>query len=341
MAIEGRKTESSLIQRLLKEPYLFSFFQAVYLIEKYSSSISDIRHVGNTGPAELESIRFKPDASLAFPVSDIVSIKKTRDFPPRFEITTSFLGLYGSDSPLPDFYTEDIIRADPEESYVKDFLDIFHHRILSLFYRCWLKYRYHIQFISEGKDEYSQRIFDLIGIGTQGTIENLKIRPVRLIRYIGLLSQKNKSALALESILSDYFDGIPVRIYQYVGRWIIIGNEDRISLGSQNSQLGINTTLGGKVFDCSGKFVVSINTLKYDDYIRFLPEGKYFQELIEIIKLFLNAPLDFDEELIIPASEVPMLCLLSSEEGAKLGRTSWLVSCKHDNNFSVVFSKDQ
>ncbi len=106
MAIEDRKSDPPLIQRLLKEPYTFSFFKAVYIVEKYSSSISDIRYVGNTGPVELESIRFKPDASLAFPVSDIVSIEKTRNLPPRFEITTSFLGLYGSDSPLPDFYTK-------------------------------------------------------------------------------------------------------------------------------------------------------------------------------------------------------------------------------------------
>ncbi len=337
MAIESRKTEPYLIQRLLKEPYLFSFFQAVYLIEKYSSSISDIRYIGNTGPAELESIRFKPSASLAFPVSDIVSIEKTRDLPPRFEITTSFLGLYGSDSPLPDFYTEDIIRSDPEESHVKDFLDIFHHRILSLFYRCWLKYRYYIQFISEGKDENSQRIFDLIGIGTQGIIENFKIRPVRLIRYVGLLSQKSRSASALESVLSDYFDGISVRIYQYIGRWVSIGEEDRIVLGSQNKQLGVNTTLGDRVFDFSGKFRISISISKYADYIKFLPEGENFQELVEITRLFLNAPLDFDEELTIPANEVPMLCLSSSGEAAILGRTSWLTSCKHEGNFSVIF----
>lgn len=338
MAIEDRKTDPSLIQRLLKEPYLFSFFQAVYIIEKYASSISNIRYIGNTGPAELESIRFKPDASLAFPVSDIVSIEKKRDLPPRFEITTSFLGLYGSDSPLPDFYTEDIIRADPEESYVKDFLDIFHHRILSLFYRCWLKYRYYIQFVSNGKDEFSQRILDLIGIGTQGIIENLKISPVRLIRYVGLFLQSEKSACALESILSDYFGGIPVCVHQYVGRWITIEEEDRIALGSQNSQLGINTTLGAKVFDCSGKFRISINISKYADYISFLPEGEYFQALVEITKSFLNAPLDFDEELVIPASEVPLL-RLSSSEGAKLGRTSWLASYKHEGNFSVIFQE--
>lgn len=338
MVSEGRKTDPPLILRLLKEPYLFSFFQAVYLIEKYSSLLSEIRYVGNTGPAELESIRFKPDASLAFPVSDIVSIEKIRELPPRFQIITSFLGLYGSDSPLPDFYTEDIIRSDPEESYVKDFLDIFHHRIISLFYRCWLKYRYYIQFIADGKDEFSQYMFDLMGIGTQGIIENVKIRPVRLIRYIGLLSQNEKSACALENILSDYFDGIPVYIQQYMGRWMSISNEDRTALGSQNSQLGFNITLGDKAFDCSGKFRITLNVSAYSDYIKFLPEGEYFQALVEITQLFLNAPLDFEEELIIPASEVPMLCL-SSSEGAKLGRTSWLVSYKHEGNFSVVFQK--
>lgn len=339
MGAEARETDTSLIHKLLEKPHLFSFFQAVLLLERYASSVGEIASVGYQGPVALEAIAFRPDASLAFPVSDIVSIEKIGtddDQPPRFRLTTSFLGLYGANSPLPDFYTEDILWADPEESFAREFLDIFHHRLLSLFYRCWLKYRYYLQFEPDGKDEFSQRIFSLIGMGTPGLVTELGLPPVRLLRYSGLIAQQPRSATALEGFLSNYFGGLPVRIEQCIGRWVVIADTDCIALGGRNNQLGLNMTIGERVFDRAGKFRISIGAMKFAEFVKFLPDGECFQAMREIVQFFLMDALEFESELILLGTEVPELCL-SSSEGARLGWTSWLISRQPDDNVSVIF----
>jgi len=330
MATADWETDPPLIKKLLEQPYLFSFFQAVYLLEKYVASIRSIEPVGNSGPVDMESIRFRPDATLASQVSEVVSVEKMQD---RFRLTTSFLGLYGPDSPLPDFYTEDILAADPEESNVKDFLDIFHHRLLSLIYRCWLKYRYYLQYKPGGKDDFSSYIFSLTGILMPEMISHFE--PVRILNYVGLMSQQSRSAKALESLLSDYFEAF-ISIEQCLSRWVTIGKEDRTALGVKNSQLDTNMAVGDRIFDRSGKFRISIYLTKLSDYTKFLPEGDNFSAMSEIIQLFLNSPMDFDEELILAGDEVPML-LLSSSEGLQLGRASWLISQKPDRSVSVIF----
>ena len=338
MADADRETSHPIIQRMLKEGHRFAFFQAVYLLEQYCSSMGKIAHVGEQGPASNECIRFKPDVSLAFPLSDIVSIEKTKiegSAIPRFIVTTSFLGLYGSNSPMPDFYAEEILHTDSEETNVRDFLDIFHHRLISLLYRCWLKYRYYIQYLPGGEDEFSSRVFSFIGMGTPGLKEQLKIPAVNLLRYVGLFMQQNRSASGLECLLSDYFNGIPVSIEQCVGRWVKISKEDQAFLGKNNSQLGAKITIGEMVFDRSGKFRITVKVTNYQKFKRFLPNGDHFRSVKEIVSAYLPAPLDYEIELILPGSEVPKMDLGS--EDAMLGWAGWLISEMPEEDFSVIF----
>ena len=337
MANEDREAISFLVKRLVEESHKFSFFQAVFLLEQYCGSIGKIANIGNDGPPSSECIRFKSDPSLAFPISDIVSIQEIGNNQnlSKFQIITAFLGLYGSDSPLPDFYTEEIIQGDTDQTNVKDFLDIFHHRIVSLFYRSWLKYRYYLQFEPDGKDDFSRRVFSLIGMGTSGIIENLNIPSIRLLRYIGLFMQQNRSASALESILFDYFDGIPVHIEQCVGRWVKINKEDMSFLGA-DTQLGVKTTIGDKVFDRAGKFRITLELSNFAEFKRFLPNGDHFHSLKEVTEAFLPVPLEYEVELILPGSEVPSMSM-SAEFAPQLGWTGWLTSEKPEENVSVIF----
>lgn len=339
MATEDRQTDPDLIKELIKEPFRFSFFQSIYLLERYAASVQHTEAIGGSGPAGMESLRLRPEASLAFPISDLVSIEKTND--PiynrlLFIITTSFFGLYGSDSPLPDFYTEDILKSDPEESSVKDFLDIFHHRLLSLLYRCWIKYRYYLQFEPDGKDSFSRYIFSLMGMGIEDTPVLSHIKPVRLLKYVGLLSQRTRPAPSLERILSDYFDGIRVDVEQCISCWKDINNESLLRLGSEQLKLGLNTVIGNKILDRSSKFRISIYVRDMAEFCEFLPSGGKFKELLELVELFLNEPLDFEERLVIAGCKVP----LSNLSSVQLGWTSFISSNPIEGDVSVVFQID-
>ena len=168
----------------------------------------------------------------------------------------------------------------------------------------------------------------------------LRLPPARLLRYAGRLTQQSRSAEALEGLLSDYFDGLPVHIEQCIGRWVVVGEADRIVLGARNKPLGLNATIGGRVFDRAGKFRISLGHKKLAEFVRFLPDGEDFQVLQEIVQLFLVDALEFEVELTLPGAEVPRLCL-SSSKGTRLGRASWLTSQPFSNNVSVIFQASE
>src|SRR3989442_14844714 len=64
-------------------------------------------------------------------------------------------------------------RARQKDSTFRDFLTLFDHRLISLFYRAWEKYRApigyeHARTRDEGLDAVSTCLFDLVGMGTAG-----------------------------------------------------------------------------------------------------------------------------------------------------------------------------
>ncbi len=325
MAAEDRPPDGA-----IEEPARFSFFQLVRLLEQHHRPRA---RVGGEGPASAEILRFRSEASLGFPVSDVVAVDEipaTGDQPARYRVTTTFLGLYGSGSPLPIFYTEEMLRRDPDEDPVRAFIDLFQHRLISLFYRCWEKYRYHIQFEGEGEDAFSRRMFGLIGLGTAGLTDSTHLPAVRLIRYAGLLTQRPRSAASLEGMVSDFFGGIPARVVQWTARWVTIQPEQRIRLGRANGRLGIDASLGEKVLSRSSQFRMRLGPMRYSMFLQFLPDGDSFRMLNALILLFLNDPLEFDFELQVHGEEIPPL-QLKSRNGSRLGWTTWLTTTGFDD----------
>jgi type VI secretion system protein ImpH len=328
MGTETRESNPGLMHALLEKAHSFSFFQLVQLLQRYSGGSP----VGSDGHAAAESIRFRPAVSLAFPTADVQKLEPAEsDDPtrPRFRITTSFMGLYSADSPLPTFYAEDLIWKETDRDAARDFVDLFHHRALSLFYRAWEKYRYGIRFRHEGGDEYSQRLFSLIGLGTAPLIKSTGIPSVRLLRYAGLITHRPHSAAALAGILKDYFGLSNVEIDQCSERWVRIGTSQQNRLGIRNCSLGSDLCIGGRVRDRIGKFRVIIGPVGLQDFTRFLPVSTEYASMINLIRYFVTDRLDFDFKVTLRAEEAPPLCL-SSQTPQRLGWTSCLPHPRRD-----------
>ena len=324
MAGKNGTAGPSLKEQLQGQARATSFFQLVQLLERYYRPSSP---VGGSGPAAGEVIRFRPESSLGFPACDVTQVDVISENPDRFRITTTFFGLYGTTSPLPIFYSEQILWREQggDNQAPRDFLDLFHHRALSLLYRTWLKYRYHLQFQPKGTDQVSQRLFALIGLGTQGLREeNTDLCSVRLLRYAGILTQRPRSASALEGLLSDYFDGIPVRVEPCTGRWMTIKSQQRLTLGRRNARLGEDCLLGERVFGRTGSFRVCLGPLDYEHFRRFFPGQNDFRHLQFLVRLFVGNGLAFDVELILSSTEVPPLRLRAGEGQGRLGWSTWL-----------------
>lgn len=342
-------------QRLIGNAPSFDFVQAAWLIERYLSA--GVR-VGDRGPVAEEGIRFRPDLALGFPASDVRRLAQVRTSGDRsaFLMEVTFLGLYGVSTPLPLSYSVDVLKSanryaaavlEPHErsgpqsevapsganagggapegsSPVRGFLDVLHHRLISLFYRACLKYRYELTFGLTGRDTISDYMLSLVGYSSRAESAQLGVPPISLIRYAGVLTQRPRSAATLEGAVSDYWDGLPVTVRQCEGRWILLGPRDQNRLGAGNSTLGFDLTVGDRVFDLGGSFTLAVGPVDWETYLTFLPDGSRFAQTRALIQRYLVDPLAFAIEVKLHAGEVPELRLTSDERAGRLGYTSWL-----------------
>lgn len=332
MAGQDRAASHPLIEHLVARARDYSFFQLVSLLER---TCRPNVPVGGEGPADREVLRFRPDLSLAFPVSDIAGLEMMREEPPQFRLTTTFFGLYGTTSPLPPFYTEDLLAQGDGEESVRSFLDVFHHRLLSLLYRCWAKYRYQVQFELSGEDRFSERMFAFLGLGVKEVARMTGLPSSRLLRYAGLFNQRPRSASALESLLSDFFDDMEVHVVQCTGRWVAIPPEQQPALGKKNCGLGQDCTLGNRVLSPQSGFRISMGPMSHDTFVTLLPGSEGMGVLWALVQLFVQDRFDAELELILRGDSIPVLRLTSTEKDGPLGRlgqTSWLPAGSGDGN---------
>ncbi len=336
MESEGRAAEPGLIQRLLQEAPRFSFFQVVQLLEK---ARPDAPRVGRAGPASREALRFRPTLSLAFPNSDVVSVTEEMDADgrPRFTIETAFLGLYGTVSPLPNYFTEELLHESDEDSLVRGVLDLFHHRITSLLYRCWEKYRYEVQYRETAGDDFSSRMLCLMGLGIAPPPDGSAVPSARLLRFAGLLGRPVCPAAALECAVGDHFDGLSTRVLQCVPRWVTIPLESRTRLGAASSTLEVDAHAGEEVLDRAGKFRIRLGPVGLASFLGFLPGELDARKLDELTRLFVRDRLEYEAELVLRREEVPHLRLVQGAIPVRLGQTTWLGQPESES--SVVFDE--
>ena len=308
------------MQALLERAPGFSFFQAVRLLQ---GLFRDSPRVGRQGPVERERIRFKPTLDFCFAPSDIASIRETEleDGNTGVEIMTTFLSLYGTASPLPTYFTERLFEQE-EDSLQRGFLDLFHHRLISLFYRAWEKYRFEAQFEDSGDDFYSLRLLDLVALDTERFPRDHHVGRQRFLGFSGLLTQIPHSAASLASALADYFEEIPVTVESFLGRWVEIPEGDRNRLGAENCSLGSSLSLGSRVYDLRCTFDVRMGPMGLADFMSLLPGSNRQLELREIVDVMNGDCLDYQVKLEIKKEEVPPLQL--STETARLGWSTWL-----------------
>ena len=322
MEPEKRPADPDLIRALIEEARLYSFFQAVRLLE---GTRRDGVSVGREGPPSRETVRLRPSLSLAFPESDLAAVEALEDGGgARYLVETNFLSLYGSTSPLPSFYAEDLLQDSSEDSLVRGVLDLFHHRLLSFLYRCGTKYRPYLVFRPEGDQEFSWRMLCLMGLGIGEAAERSAI-PVRwLLRYAGLFNQKPRSAAALGCIVSDFFGGLPVQVDSFASRWVSIPADGKCRLGSANSRLGIDLQVGDRVPDRAGKFRVTLGPMDLETYMSFLPGGPRLEPASGLARSFADDLLAYEMQLELCTAGLPCTRLAPDGVPPLLGHTTWL-----------------
>ena len=347
-------------KRLFDEPYRFDFFQAVRILQLLGGR----GFVGYTGPPQTEAVRFRAHVSLSFPASSIHDLIRPLSDDQSPVMIQAFLGLTGPSGVLPRHYSELLYRLEkdrsnrnPETHALRDWLDLFNHRLVSLFYRAWEKYRFFIpfergQYREPDPDLFTGCLYSLAGLGVPSLRNRLhvsvrdastdgepggrvlaRIESLALLRYGGLVAQQLRSAAGLQAMLQDYYR-LPFKVHQYQGQWLQIEplQQSRLQDGG-NNQLGLTAVIGERVWDIQSKFRLRMGPLDYAQFLDFLPdltpvpERKSFYLLTQMVRLYVGPALDFEVQLVLKSSQVPE-CQLEEglTFGTRLGWNSWLRS---------------
>jgi type VI secretion system protein ImpH len=312
------------VELLLRDtPQEIEFFQAVRLLERVLPGRVPVGRFVSPGR---EVVRFSAHSSFPFPASQIQKIEWPAPNGAAPRVVINFMGLTGPMGVLPLYYTELIVeRLRQKDRTLQDFFDIFNHRIVSLFYQAWEKYRFTIAYERGERDRFSHHLMDLIGTGTKYLEKRLVVIDDTLLFYAGMLSLHARSAAVLQRILWDYFD-VPVEVEQFVGAWHRLGEPDlcRFEASTESEQLGGGAVVGDEIWNQQSGVRIKLGPLKLSEYLDFLPIGTAYQPLRTLAKFISHGEIDFEVQLILEKDEVPP-CELTAEDAAAplLGWTSW------------------
>ncbi|WP_051484562.1 type VI secretion system baseplate subunit TssG [Shewanella waksmanii] len=313
------------LRQLIDAPTQQDFYQAVYQVERQLANDKARYHcVGRDSLPAQELIRFKVDQHLGFPGQPISGVELRESDNAQcsaIDMNISFMGLTGPSGALPQHYSEMVLaRLKLKDTGMKDFYDLFNHRLISLFYRAWEKYRFSVSYQAGGQqqtDAFSKVLKHFSGPDSLSAY------------YAGIQSRSSPSAQGLANMLMDFTQG-DVDVQQFQGRWLTLSPQDQTRLGGrcnpegQYARLGLDASLGQRVWDISSAVTITLSFTDKDIAAEYLP-GKHKTRLVQqLIGQYLGNTTQFKLQLNVSMNQVPVAQL--SRQGLGLGLGCSLMS---------------
>ena len=338
------RQQDNIINRLLTEPKRFNFFQAVRLLKLY------IKQLG-LSEDKLPLLRFHTSVKSCFPIAAIESITHKNETNEQLtsivSMVVSFMGLTGVNGALPYCYTELINQHDVYDGVaLKEFFDIFNHRIISLFYASWEKinYQFTLEFNEKKHNDKLEPITNMMaslaGITSETIEKHIPFPAEPLYFYSNVFAGKCHSAFSLEKMLTEYFN-IPIRILQFQGQWLRLSAQEYTIIASKNSRkgqfniIGGNFMLGRAYYDIQSKFRLYVGPVNYDQFKQLEPDGELINLITSITRFYVGMQFDFDIQIELLANDIPS-SQLRYKPSLRLGWNVWLKNCKLDKNSNQV-----
>ncbi len=298
------------------------FFQVLRLIE---NARPDLPRIGTSLRPRDDAVRFGQDPAMTFQPTMLGQFTRA-DGAARARLAVNFFGLLGANGALPLHLTEyarDRLRHGGDGTLLA-FLDVFHHRMLSLFYRARASAEPSISLDRADGDRFSTFVGSLFGIGAPSLQGRDAIGDFAKLHFAGLLANKSRPASGLVTILRAYF-GQQVEVEQFVGHWMRLPPEvvSRLGAPDGSSRIGQSCVLGSRVWDCQNKFRIVIGPLDYAAYRRFLPGGASMRALTAWVHTYAGMALEWDVRLLLKKEEVPPMRLGGA---TPLGWSTWVGS---------------
>jgi type VI secretion system protein ImpH len=306
----------SALTLLQTQPYGFSLFAALRALEQLHS---DRPRLGESRKAADDAVRLGQAPHLAFAASDLAGV--TVDEAGRMVLEQYGFGLFGPNGALPLHVTELAFerRRQSEDGTITDFINLFQHRLISLFYRAWADSEPTVSLDRPAADPFRTYLGSLVGLAPDSVRDADVVPDYAKLNRAGRFSQQTRSADGLEGILVDYFD-LPIEVRPYSGAWLDIPPGLQCRLGEQ--QLGRSMTLGAATWQCQHRFEIVLGPVSRVAFTNFLPGGRGLEELQALVRFYTNDEWEWQLRLLLREVDIPGVRL--GAQGCQLGWMGWL-----------------
>jgi type VI secretion system protein ImpH len=308
------------------------FFQAMRL------KLSAARRAGKTraalGQSERlasEPVRLKAATGMRYPSNEIAEVRIIEGAKPEFVV--GFMGLTGPSGVLPDHYTDLLVeRRRARDPALAEFLDLFNHRIISLFYRAWVRSRLPVRFEEAPapfRDPISRSLAALVGLGLESQHGRAAQQDGALLGMAGLLGRRVRTPHALRSLVVSLL-AFDCSVEEFQGQWLPIADSERTRLMqprpgmSTFSRLGVDAVAGEKVWDVQGRFRLRLGPMGLKDFLGFFTPDGSMAKVRSAVREVIGPSMHFDVKLVLRREDVPTLRLGDPSQPAFLGQTTWL-----------------
>jgi type VI secretion system protein ImpH len=325
-------------------PWRFGFFQLVRLLDAAAPEHARL----GTRPAD-EALRLRAHPGLHFPAADVAALERREApgaggvdagapegasrGPARNLVTTTFLGLFGSASPLPTHHAE--LFARDEHATARAFVDLFHHRLLSLLYAAWARCRVEVGYERDGeRDANTRRYFAMLGIDPAAEDPVPGLIPDAVRRHSWVFAGGEVTQAGMQRVLEDVLQA-SVRIDVCVPRIAGIPDEDRLRLGDRRVRLGRGALLGERLLDRTTTFRIVMGPVPHARLLALLPGGADRLLVARIVEGLVGMRLRADLQVRVDPGTVPAWTLGTTGD-RRLGWNIWLGDAFEDELLATM-----
>jgi type VI secretion system protein ImpH len=292
-------------------------YERNYIAQQKSNNKSYSK-IGEDGSPSEEAIRFKTVKSLGFSLDSIQCNESTSDGKTQYEFFVSFIGLLGSAGILPQHYIKMTLeRIKHGDFALAEFIGLFEHRLISLYYKAWAKYKFPVQYESadkEGGDNFSVALKSFSGFNHGEAVQ---------LYYSGHFAKNTRPHTNLQSIIAELLTA-KVSIKMMQGRWLPIRKKDRCVSGvrGRNHQLGSGVILGSRYWDIQSKIVIQVSEITMDQYLQLKTESPIYQRLSNLINAYVPVHISVCLEFQVKTYRHQLSTI---GNGFQLSQNAWLM----------------
>lgn len=295
--------------------------------------IESKRRIGGDPSPENQAVRLVADADANFPANELSSWADGAIEGKRSTLGVTFFGLFGPSGALPDHYTQMVLERVRNKDYgLREFLNIFNHRMLSLFYLTWEKHAFAVGMETHHATGHESPVTlalrAIVGNRLDHSRDRQSFNDDSLLYYSGIFASCRTSQGSIRACVQDY-TGIVTEVEPFVGSWLHLEPEDQSRIGSfalgenAGNQLGINSIAGDRVWDVENRFRIQLGPITWATLLEYLPTGQSLRRITDLVRRLVGPQWEFDFQMLLRPDEVRGVTL-DGTFPPLLGWNTWL-----------------